>query len=82
MKFRKLTWIVLLVVLAMVLAACGGDGDDNGGDDGGSDEVNLSQTVTASMEGAGEYTLHYPEGWVGKADYAVAFSDGVFYEVG
>jgi hypothetical protein len=65
MKSRRLTWIVLVMVLAMVLAACGGDGDDNG--DGG-EEINLSQSVTASMEGAGEYTLHYPEGWVGIAD--------------
>ena len=66
MKFRKLTWIVLLVVLAMVLAACGGDDDDNGGD--GGDEVNLSQSLSGTMEEVGSYTVQYPEGWVGQAD--------------
>lgn len=70
MKFRKLIWIVLLVVLALTLAACGGDDDDSGdnGNGGGGDEISLSQSVTASMEGAGEYTLKYPDGWVSMSE--------------
>lgn len=34
----------------------------------GKEEISLPQSITATMEGAGEYTLYYPEGWVGNAD--------------
>lgn len=78
--FKKTKWLPLLIVLlifAMALTACGGDDDDdgdnddngdntsdnadNGGDNGGSDDGGGS--VTAELA-TGTVTVSVPDGWV------------------
>jgi len=58
MQFYKAVWLILFVVLATALAACGGDGE----------EIALLQSVTAEEEDFGSFTLHYPEGWINEVD--------------
>lgn len=61
MKFRKFSLVMFILVLVVVLAACGGKDDEK------DSAVNLSQSLSGTMEGVGTITMAYPEGWVGKA---------------
>lgn len=58
-KWRYLIFVLLLVV-PLVLAACGGDDDDDNGDNGDNGDVELTQDFTS----ADGISFQYPEGWV------------------
>ena len=61
MKPLRRYWI-LLMALALILVACGGDDDSKGGNPVA---VNLTQSLTGEQEAMGSITLHYQDGWVG-----------------
>lgn len=63
MKHLKLYGLIVLI-MSMLLAACGGD-DGDGGENTGPVAPNLTQTLTGEQEDIGSITLHYQEGWVG-----------------
>ncbi|HEY8339635.1 MAG TPA: hypothetical protein VIK95_07185, partial [Egibacteraceae bacterium] len=78
-KFRAAPWAALLMALALLLAACGGDGggaDTEGGDTGteeaadategedtGADEATEGEEAT---EGGGPYRIGISNGFVGS----------------
>ena len=68
MNMRKWFGLMLVLMLAFVLAACGGDGDDDNGNDGDSSSASgtdLSQSITSEDPNfGGSITVNYPEGWV------------------
>jgi hypothetical protein len=64
---------LLLMILASILAACGGGGDTESTDtpsEGGGDSVELSETFTGDTTASGTLTFNYPSGWTqaGTAD--------------
>lgn len=60
MNTKRLT---AMLVLAMILAACGGIGEARPNDPG----VRLSQTVTATSVLTGNITVNFPQDWVARA---------------
>jgi hypothetical protein len=60
MIVRRLAYLGLLMTLAMVLLGCNSDGS-------GEAEIDLPQSDTFDYAD-GQYTIHYPEGWVLGAD--------------
>ncbi|MEQ8671794.1 MAG: hypothetical protein RLP44_16035 [Aggregatilineales bacterium] len=68
MNMRKWFGLMLVLMLAFVLAACGGDSDDDNDSDGDSSSASsadLSQSITAEDPNfGGSLTVNYPEGWV------------------
>lgn len=81
MNMRKWFGLMLVLMLAFVLAACGGDGDDDGGnsdgDNNSASSVALPQTITSEDPNfGGSLTVSYPEGWVAQdAGGAVAVAN-------
>ncbi len=70
MNMRKWFGLMLVLMLAFVLAACGGDSDDDGGnsdgDNNSASSVDLPQTLTSESLVGGSFTVDYPEGWVSQ----------------
>jgi hypothetical protein len=64
MKHLKLYGLIVLL-MAMTLAACGGD-DGDSPENTGPVEPNLTQVLTGKQEDVGSITLHYQEGWTGE----------------
>lgn len=65
--------IALILVLALILAACGGNGDADG-DTVGEDTTALTQSVTYQdefMEDSPSLTVSYPEDWVADTDFGL-----------
>ncbi len=70
MKLRKLTWVMLLVIMALVLVACDSGGDDDGdsgdsADSGDSGGVELVETYS----GEDGLSFQMPAGWVAESEF-------------
>lgn len=88
MKSRKFFLPIMLIIIAMVIVACGGDGDDDGdgdsGDNGGGD-TNLSQSATLNDPTGLTLTMSYPDDWSANTEngaFAVGNSDDVLSRIG
>jgi hypothetical protein len=71
MKTSKIFLLLSLIVVALIAAACGGNGSD------ANTTPNLSQTYTGETMSGDTLTVNYPEGWFqsGDADTGVTFSN-------
>lgn len=67
-KFRYFLFVLLLIV-PMTLAACGGDDDDDNGDNGDAEDLELNQSFESDMG----VTFDYPEGWAASEDAGQIF---------
>ena len=72
MKFRKLCWMIMVIGLAMVLAACAGNTANPNTNGSATSSNTLSQRATfeSGVLGSG-FSVQYPEGWsdeVGEGD--------------
>jgi hypothetical protein len=66
MNIRKMLYVVMIVVFALTLAACGGSKDDDKGSDAG--DVKLSQSVEMTSELLGvTATVKYPDKWFAQS---------------
>lgn len=62
MKMRRSFLLLVVVLLSLVLVACGGSGDANSG----GSAVTLSQTFSAEDSAIG---FKFPEGWIANSDF-------------
>lgn len=69
MKFRRLSWLILLVVLSMVLVACGGDDDGGDGDDSGDGDAASAIELGQAVESEEGLSFDIPEDWVFEAEF-------------
>jgi hypothetical protein len=62
--------IALLVLLSLLIVACGEDDedDDNGDNGNGGASVELSETFTTDVEGVGQFSADHPSGWAAVND--------------
>lgn len=63
--------VALFIILALVLAACGGEQAADGGD-GGGDGVSLGQTLTGTDMLGNEVSISYPDGWAAEDDLSAS----------
>lgn len=70
MKSRKFFLPIILIIIAMVIVACGGDedSDSDSGDNTGGD-TNLSQSISFDDTTLGmTISVDYPDGWASQAE--------------
>jgi hypothetical protein len=63
MQLNILSRLILLLILILTLAACGG----NSGVE--VDGISLSQSISSSEQENGVTTVYYPDGWVGEESW-------------
>ena len=76
-RIPRLGFLVLLVFVTIIAAACGPD-DTGGGDDGGDDTGDTSSTVahTITTDNGDSLTVNLPEGWEPGGDIPGGFVNG------